>query len=145
MPNLETCKTYSERIAIFSGLTPEEVRDILKMGEVLEFQSGKTVFHEGTQGTKLFIVLKGEVSIYRRATEIAVLKRGDAFGEIAVLNKIPRTATASAKTMVRLFTLTESQVGDILKSPSGIRVLLNVINILSIRLTEANAKLADAK
>ena len=143
MASLEACKQYAERIAIFRSLTAEEVRDILKMGQVNEFQQGKTIFHEGTLGNNLFIVLKGEISIYRRATEIAVLKRGEAFGEMAVLNDEPRSATASAKTDCRLFSLSDEQVHKIIKTPNGVKILLNVIHVLSARLADANIQLAQ--
>ncbi len=142
MPSLEACQQYAERIAIFRSLTAEDVRDILKMGQVTDFRSGKTIFHEGTLGNNLFIVLKGEVSIYRRSKEIAVLKRGEAFGEMAVLNDEPRTATASAKTDTRLFSLTDKQVHALIKTPNGTKVLMNVVHVLSERLADANAQLA---
>ena len=143
MASLEACKQYASRIEIFKGLSAEDVQGILKLGQMMEFHQGQTIFHEGTLGSNLFIILKGEVNIYRRVTEIATLKVGETFGEMALLNEGPRIATASAKTDVRLFTLNEDQIKTILKTPNGVKLLLNFIHVLSDRLAEANAKLAQ--
>lgn len=72
-------------------------------------------------------------------------KVGDAFGEMSVLNHRPRTATATAETAVRLFTLDEAQVNKILEKRVAVRLLLNVIHVLSERLEDANGWIADIR
>jgi CRP-like cAMP-binding protein len=113
-----------------------------QQGKVVYFQQGQTVFHEGMLGSNLFIVLSGQVGIYMKGKLIARCKVGDAFGEMAVLNRTPRCATAGALSDASLFTLDETQLNGILRKHIAVRLLLNVIHILSERLEAANAALA---
>jgi CRP-like cAMP-binding protein len=142
MDDEDKYEEYAKRIRIFRGLKPEEVSDILHQGKVVYFQQGQTVFHEGMLGSNLFIVLSGQVGIYMKGKLIARCKVGDAFGEMAVLNRTPRCATAGALSDASLFTLDETQLNGILRKHIAVRLLLNVIHILSERLEAANAALA---
>lgn len=133
---------YARKIRIFNGLQPEEVAYILHQGKVIRFHKGQTVFHEGALGSNLFVVLSGQIAIYHKGKQIAQCVVGDAFGEMAVLNRTPRCATAAAITDVALFTLDETQLNKILKRHIAVRILLNVIHTLSERLENANAWIA---
>jgi CRP-like cAMP-binding protein len=143
MDNEEKYEEYAKRIRIFKGLKPEEVSGILHQGKVVYFQQGQTVFHEGMLGSNLFIILSGQIGIYMKGKLIARCKVGDAFGEMAVLNRTPRCATAAALSDASLFTLDETQLNGILTKHIAVRLLLNVIHIVSERLEAANAALAE--
>jgi len=148
MSSPEKLQKYAERIRIFNGLQPSEVEYILQCGKVIHFREGQTVFHEGMLGSNLFVILEGKVAIYKKKRLIAMCKLGDVFGEMAVLNQRPRSATAAAKSEVKLFTLDERQINDILDKAVAVKLLLNVIHVLSERLENANhliAQLRDEK
>lgn len=136
---------YAQKVQIFNGLSAEEVESVIRLGKILLYQSGQTVFHEGMLGQNLFIVLSGEIGIYLRQEHIANCKVGDAFGEMAVLNKRPRTATACALKDCRLFTLSENEINQILEKRVAVRMLMNIIHILSERLEHANAENAKLR
>ncbi len=91
----EKYRKYAQKIPIFKGFEPEEVDYILHHGKVMDFNTGQTIFHEGMLGSNVFIILSGAVGIYRKNELIAKCGVGDAFGEMAVLNKQPRNATAT--------------------------------------------------
>lgn len=145
MTDQATYKRYAEKVRIFHGLTPEEVEEILRSGETLTYMKGQTIFHEGQMGSNLFVVLHGEIGIYRRDTLIAKCRVGDAFGEMAVLNQKPRNATAAALTDTNLFTLNESDINRILEKRVAVRVLMNIIHVLSERLERANTWIAGRR
>ena len=138
-------RIYSQKVKIFKGLQPEEVRDILQHGKTLQFGEGQTIFHEGMLGSNLFVVLSGEIAILRKNKQIAKVSVGDAFGEMSILNKRPRSATAAALTAVTLFTLDEREINQILNKEVAVRVLLNIIHVLSERLETTNAYLSDSR
>ena len=138
-------RKYAEKVRIFNGLKPDEVRDILHQGHSLDYGKGQTIFHEGMLGSNLFIVLSGEVGLYNKDKLIALCKVGDAFGEMSVLNHRPRTATAAAQTDVKLFTLDESQMNSILEKHVAVRLLLNIVHVLSERLENANIWIAEIR
>lgn len=135
---------YAERIGIFRGLTPEEVALVIKHGKVLYFRQNQTIFHEGMLGSNLFIVLGGEVGIYNKAELIAKCQAGDAFGEMAVLNSKPRTATATALSECKCLTLEEREINQILARGVAVKMLLNIIALLSQRLEKSNAWISEA-
>lgn len=133
----------ADRIEIFRGLSAEEIAHVLKQGQVLFFRQNQTIFHEGMLGSNLFIVLGGEVGIYRKTELIAKCRAGDAFGEMAVLNHKPRTATATALSEAKCLTLDERQVNQILAKGVSTKLLLNIIAMLSSRLVNADAWISE--
>ena len=67
------------------------------------YQAGEIIFRQGYPGTHAYIIQSGEVAIIREMDNgsrqlLAVLKAGEMFGEIAVLDDVTRTATAEAHT-----------------------------------------------
>jgi len=130
---------YADKIPIFHGLSPEEVEAMLHHGKRLYYRAGETIFHEGMLGSNLFIVLSGTVGIYHKEDLIAKCQVGDAFGEMAVLNKRPRSATAVSITESKLLTFEERQINEFLEKHVAVRLLMNVVHVLSERLENANA------
>jgi CRP-like cAMP-binding protein len=130
---------YAQKVRIFNGLSASEVEYILHCGKIIHFHEGQTVFHEGMLGSNLFIVLGGKIAIYNKNRVIAKCVVGDAFGEMAVLNHKPRNATATALDDVKLFTLEEREINQILDKAVAVKLLLNIIHVLSERLEIANS------
>ena len=145
MSHEDKYEQYAKKVRIFKGMKPEEVSEVLHQGKVVYFQQGQTIFHEGMLGSNLFIVLSGQIGIYIKGKLIARCHVGDAFGEMAVLNHTPRCATAAALNDTTLFTLDEMQINSILGKHIAVRLLLNVIHIISERLETANVALAEKK
>ena len=138
MSNLRKYEVYAEKIKLFNGLTPEEVSDVLHHGSKLEFRAGDSIFHKGQLGSNLFIVLNGTVNITIDRQVIGKCRPGDAFGEMSVLNHRPHCASADAATNVKLFTLDERQINEVLEKRVAVRLLLNIIHVLSSHLENAN-------
>ena len=144
MSDAEKYRSYADKIAIFKGLLPEEVAAVMKHGKVLYFRQNQTIFHEGMLGSNLFVILSGEVGIYRKSDLIAKCKAGDAFGEMAVLNNKPRNATATALSEAKCLTLDEREINQILAKGVSTKLLLNIVGLLSVRLMNANAWISEA-
>lgn len=142
MSDLRKYEKYAKKVKLFNGLTPNEVSGILHKGSTLEFRPGDTIFHKGQMGSNLFIVLHGKVNIMLDNKRIAMCNPGDAFGEMSVLNHRPHTASADAETNVKVFTLNEQQLNEILQQGAAVRLLLNVIHMLSSYLENANIVLS---
>lgn len=138
MSDMRRYQKYAEKIKLFNGLSAEEVSHILHQGTTVDFRAGDTIFHKGQLGSNLFIVLHGKVNITIDGRMIARCAPGDAFGEMSVLNHRPHTASANAASDVKVFTLNEQQLNQILRRESAVRLLLNVIHMLSSYLENAN-------
>ena len=88
------------QIPLFQGLSKKELRHISSLATRLEEPAGKVLTKEGQQGYEFIIVLEGEVEVRQHGEVIAKRGAGDYFGEIALLDNRPRTATVIATTPV---------------------------------------------
>jgi CRP-like cAMP-binding protein len=87
-------------IPLFQGLSKKELGHISSLATRLELPAGKALTKEGQQGYEFIIVLEGEVEVRQHGEVIAKRGAGDYFGEIALLDNRPRTATVVATTPV---------------------------------------------
>ncbi len=106
----------------------------------LMVDSGKILFQEGEPGDKMYIIQEGNIRISKmiggKEHILAVLGKGDFFGEMAIVNQVERTATATAVGTVRLLAFNrEGFLGMIEKNA---RIALNVIDKLCRRLQHTN-------
>lgn len=112
----------------------------------VEFAAGEPVFREGELGTEMFIIHGGQVEILRRVgdedRQVAILERGDFFGEMALLEDLPRTATARALTSARLLRIDGATFDQMLQDNPEIGV--RMMRKLSRRLRETSRLLQDA-
>jgi CRP-like cAMP-binding protein len=91
-------------LPLFSALSRESLRDLLAAFEMITVQAGTAVIEEGAQGSEAFIVVRGELLVFREATDeddapplvLARLVSGALFGEMALLSRAPRTASVVA-------------------------------------------------
>ena len=112
----------------------------------VEFEAGEVIIREGELGTEMFIIQKGQVEILKEMTggerQLAVLEKGDFFGEMAILEELPRTAGARALTAVKLLMINGATFDQMLRSNPEIAV--RMMRKLSRRLRETDRMLRDA-
>jgi CRP-like cAMP-binding protein len=102
------------RCPFFAGLSRSELLELAKVSEDMEVEEGKVLTREGKSGSEFFVIVDGEVSVTKNGQEIRTLGPGDFFGEIALLEDTPRTATVVAKTPLRFFVLTRQSFRSLL-------------------------------
>ncbi|MEP0774953.1 MAG: cyclic nucleotide-binding domain-containing protein [Acidobacteriota bacterium] len=112
----------------------------------IRVRAGDFVFREGDAGDAMFIVQEGEVEIVRevdgRQIRLALLEEGDFFGEMALLEKLPRTASARAATDCLLLRIDESTFDQMIHANPEIPV--RMLRKLSQRLRERGSVHVDA-
>ena len=95
--------------SVFRNLPRQEVEMLSGQLHVVTFDAGEIIVRQGTPADKFFIIVDGEVTVLRDegqgSVEVATLRRGQFFGEIAILRDTPRTATVRAGTPVTLLTM----------------------------------------
>ena len=110
------------------------------------FPADAVIFAEGDLGTEMFIIQEGRVEIVKQfkseQRRLAVLSQGDFFGEMAILEDLPRTATAIARTDVALLAIDGSTFDTMLRKNPEIAV--RMMRKLSRRLRETDQMLRQA-
>ena len=110
------------------------------------FRHGATVFSKGDPGTSLFVVRSGVVRVSARSTVgkaavFGLFKEGDFFGEIALLDGLPRTANAIAFTDCILMAIDRRDFLPVLQSEPPL--MLHVIDVLCARLRRTTSQVED--
>jgi CRP-like cAMP-binding protein len=107
------------------------------------FTNGHILFKEGDEGDDMFIIQSGRVAIKKKVKEgdttLAVLEKGDFFGEMAILERQPRSATAEVIEDGDLIVISGETFGDMIKANPEIAV--RMLRKQSIRLRETNRQL----
>ncbi len=105
-----------------------------------DFPAGEVLFEEGQPGDFMYVVQEGEIEIRRQVGEtdrvLAVLPPGEFFGEMAILNGRPRSATAVCRTHARLIVIEGKAFEAMLRARP--EIALRIIKSLATRLESAN-------
>jgi CRP/FNR family transcriptional regulator, cyclic AMP receptor protein len=136
------------KVSLFADLPAVYLRRIASLGVEESFARGAAVFTEGTTGDKLYVILAGSVRISRQVPgmgeeALAILKTGDYFGEMALIDDFPRSADAIAHESCKLLVLTKERVADLLFVDRDLAydLLWSFVRTLSARLRETNDKM----
>lgn len=99
---------------LFAGLPARQLRRLARASGITDRRRGATVVKEGASGSVFFVVLEGKAKVVRRGRTVAQLKAGDFFGEMALLDGEPRTASVVAETDARFLTLSRKDFREAL-------------------------------
>jgi MFS family permease len=93
------------RSAIFAPLSALTIERILAELTRIEVPAGHVLIQQGDPGDRFYVVAEGRVQVIRDGTVVAERTTGDHFGEIALLRDVPRTATVTALTPLRVIAI----------------------------------------
>lgn len=129
----------------FSSLGKKYLSLLMNIVHNRSYVSGEYIFYQGDPGIGLYIIREGEVQIQRNdsagnSIQLAVFKKGDFFGELALVDGEKRSATALAKTDVRLAVIFKPDLDDFIEKypKKGIGILQGIAHIIAIRLRHLN-------
>jgi CRP/FNR family cyclic AMP-dependent transcriptional regulator len=127
-------------IWLFSTSSARDLRTIQRALEDVNVPAGRVLCEEGTIGREFFLIVDGQAEVRRNGRKIATLEAGQYFGELALLDRRPRSATVIAATEMELLVLGQRQFNGILDAvPALSRKLLAA---MATRLREADTKAA---
>lgn len=96
---------FVRRMPIFAVLPAPAIEQILAHLGRVEIPAGEILIREGDFGDRLYMIVEGEAEVTRDGVHVADLTVGGHVGEIALLRDVPRTATVTARTAIKLLTL----------------------------------------
>lgn len=131
---------------LFRTLDADLLRNVARLTRVLHLATGQVLFHKGDEGDALFGVIEGAIRIYVASAEgreltLALLEAGDVFGEIALLDGLPRTASASAAAPTTLISIPRAPFVELFERER--RLPPHIIEVLCERLRAVNEDLSD--
>lgn len=131
-----------QKVELFEGLPSDDLRRIAGIVGGMTLEQGDALFEEGEPGDAFYIVFKGAVEISKNRPDgsrekLAVRRAGEAFGEMALLNDAPRSASARAVETTQLVTVGREDFQELLGGDSlalrMMRVLSKALRALGVR------------
>lgn len=101
-------------IPLFSACSKRDLQQIARVADELRVPAGTELTTEGSVGREAFVIIDGGCEVERAGLRLAVLGTGDHFGEMALLDGGPRTATVTATTDSRLLVLSKPAFNGVL-------------------------------
>lgn len=135
-------------VPLFSALKDRELKKVLRLVHERTYQPGEIVFREGERGAGMYIIKSGAVSIVARLPgggerQLALLTSRQFFGEMALLEDAPRSATSLAVERTALLGFFEPDLEALIERDSqlGSRILWQLARLMAARLRATNEAL----
>ena len=94
-----------KKVPLLAACTNKELQKIASLCDDIEVDEGRILAKEGSPGSEFFVIVDGEAKVSLRKRKLASLGAGDFFGEMALLDHEPRSATVTALSPMRLLVL----------------------------------------
>jgi len=132
---------YLRKIQIFEELSITELAAVASVTEESVFQPGETVIKEGEPGEIMYLIIEGEVSVNKgqakgHEIELDRISTGDYFGEMALFEDMPRSATIRTEKKTRLLMLHKREFAEIVREYP--QIALNICRVLGARLRKSH-------
>ena len=147
--NIDPILSALERIPIFENLLKKELKNIAQLTHEREYKSKEYVFKKHAPAEGMYVILHGEIEIKdpKSGNTFAKLYSGDFFGELALLDEEPRSASAICNVSSRLIGFFRTDLLTLInRYPElGNKILLNLSRVLGERLRETNKNIIKSK
>jgi CRP-like cAMP-binding protein len=125
-------------VRLFSALNKKELRLVGRASDEVQVRAGRVLVEEGAVGHEFFLILDGQAVVRRGGRRVAMLGPGQYFGEMALLDRGPRTASVVADTDMNLLVLGQREFTGLLDQVPPL--CYKLLAAMAARLREADAK-----
>jgi len=132
---------------LFRYLSYTELVRVMNIAESKWYEAGETLITEGEPGDTMFVILSGKIRLVKNGADITQLGKGAHFGEMALVDRSPRSASAVADDTSRLLLIHRNDFYEIIKKePSlSVKLLWSFVQVLAERLRKTTADLSGAR
>jgi PPM family protein phosphatase len=136
-----------KKMPLFKHLTYKEIMRLLNVLVVKDYKAGEKIIEEKTDGEELFIILSGKVKLHKDEAFITHLERGAHFGEMALVDRSKRSASATAEEESRALMLRRRDFYEIIRKEPVLatKLLWSFVQVLTERLRKTTADLSGAR
>ncbi len=115
-------------VEIFSGIGEQQLIELATLIEERRFAPGQSIFHKDEEGDSMYVIVRGRVRIHIGDVELRVMEQGEVFGEMAVLDPEPRSASVTALDETQTFRITGSSISRLMEQhPPVARAIIRVL------------------
>jgi CRP-like cAMP-binding protein len=146
----EDTRNFLVSLSLFDSFNVDELSVLAKYMSYVHLRRGEYLFVEGDKGNFMGFVVRGVLEVLKKSETgenivIARLTKGSSIGEMALIDKSPRSATVIAKQPTTMVTLTDRGFELLTeKSPAlGVKVIQKIARLLSLNMRRTSSKLAD--
>jgi len=140
MPMTDPKLAALSRVPLFENCTRKELQFIASRGDEVDVRAGKSLIRQDRPSDTFYVQLEGESEVKVSGKRRRVLRPGDFFGEISMIDRGPGTATVTTLPDGRLFVMSHAQFRDAIKASDSLMV--KVLLAMGARLREDAASRA---
>jgi HEAT repeat protein/ATP/ADP translocase len=129
---------FLRSVPMFGGLPGEDLRSVAEIVEQIEFESGEVIFRKGDPGEHLFLIISGSIQVRDGQVVVATLGEREVFGELAVLDREPRSADAVCEEDVQLLRLSGADFEELIARRPNIQK--EIVLVLTRRLRDVTRR-----
>ena len=146
----EKTRDFLLNLSLFDSFKVDELTLLAHHMSFIQLQRGEFLFIEGDKGDFMGFVVNGVLEVLKKSATgenvvIARLAKGSSIGEMALIDKSPRSATVISRQPTLMLTLTSKGFDKLLqKSPTtGVKIIQKIARLLSLNMRRTSSKLAD--
>ena len=138
--------TALKHVAVFQYLSHKELLQIHHISEQVRLAPGEKAIEEGATGDSLYVIVEGRLAVSKQGTHITYLQGGTHFGEMALLNARPRSASVTAADTSHLVRIPRDRFNDLIRKEPilGVKLLWSFAQVLGLRLDETTGQLYNS-
>jgi CRP-like cAMP-binding protein len=125
-------------VSLFAACSKKELQAVERASDQVDLAQGRALCEQGSIGREAFIIVEGTAEVIRNGKKVATLGPGDCFGELALLDHGPRTATVTAATDLQVLVIGAREFASILDEIPPISHKL--LKALAARIRELDTK-----
>lgn len=113
-----------ESVPIFGGLSERTVKAIASQGKELSYNASDTIVNEGSMGVGFYLLLDGKAEVRKGGKVLATLGKGQFFGEMSLIDELPRSADVVAVAPTKCWALTSWAFSGLVNSHPEISLVM---------------------